>query len=142
MGHVVQVSGNQARKVLILLIKTRILRPRCPLFSFAILLAVCGSQGGDFGSRLLLHSQILLEKTYKRVAQESGSKHWSTLQLSIMNNQACVLSILSMKDKASNLLKQMSETLLEALGVIDLQDFSSFFLTIHILAQDKCAACA
>jgi len=113
-----------------------------PIFSFAILLAVLGSQVGDLGSHLLLQSQILLERAYKRVAQESGSRHWSTLQLSIMNNQACVLSTLSMKDKASSLLKQMSETLLGVLGVIDLQDFSSFFLTIHILAQDNCAAAA
>jgi len=112
------------------------------IFSFAILLAILGSQAGDFGSRLLLQSQMLLEKAYKKVSQESESKHWSTVQLSIMNNQVCVLSILAMKDKASSLLKQMSETLLEVMGVIDLQDFSSFFLTIHILAQDKAAAAA
>jgi hypothetical protein len=74
------------------------------------------------------------------------SKHWSTLQLSIWNNQACVLSELAvgiMRDhERLDRLIQMGLTLSKASAVLDVSDQDRFHWTVQVLMEDNFAPAA
>jgi hypothetical protein len=76
----------------------------------------------------------------------SISKHWSTLQLSIWNNQACVLSELAvgiMRDQERlDRLIQMGLTLSKVSAILDVTDQDRFHWTVQVLMEDKFAAAA
>ena len=110
----------------------------------------------------MLHESLsLLDKVQQRVQLElsqqqqhhaceqqhdNTSKHWSTLQLSIWNNQACVLSELAcgvMRDhERLDRLVQMGLTLSKSSTILDVSDQDRFHWTIHSLMEDKYAAAA
>jgi hypothetical protein len=74
------------------------------------------------------------------------SKHWSTLQLSIWNNQACVLSELAvgiMRDhERLDRLIQMGLTLSKVSAVLDVSDQDRFHWTVQVLMEDNFAPAA
>ena len=110
--------------------------------SLGIVSALLGSSVGATGQLLLRQSLQLLERVQSRVDPEPLSKHWSMLQLSILNNQACVLSDLSMDDQILERLVKMGITLTKAYGVLDPSDKELFQWTVQLLVDDQYAAAA
>ena len=128
-----------------------------PLFSLGVVTALLGRNIDKNGHQMLHESLTLLEKVQQRVQlelsqqasleqQDNTSKHWSTLQLSIWNNQACVLSELAcgvMRDhERLDRLVQMGLTLSKSSTILDVSDQDRFHWTIHSLMEDKYAAAA
>ena len=112
------------------------------LYSLGIVSALLGSSVGETGQLLLRQSLQLLERVQSRVDPEPLSKHWSMLQLSILNNQACVLSDLSMNDQILERLVKMGITLTKAYGVLDPSDKELFQWTVQLLVDEQYAAAA
>jgi hypothetical protein len=92
------------------------------------------------------HQQQNPSSTTATTTTAAISKHWSTLQLSIWNNQACVLSELAvgiMRDNERlDRLIQMGLTLSKVSAVLDVTDQDRFHWTVQVLMEDKFAAAA
>jgi hypothetical protein len=75
---------------------------------------------------------------------EHLQRHWSTLQLSIWNNQACVLSELAagVDHQIFDRLVQMGLTLTKASKVLDVRDQDRFHWTVWTLMEDNYAPAA
>jgi hypothetical protein len=97
---------------------------------------------GETGLFLLKQSLQLFERVQSRVDREPLSKHWSMLQLSILNNQACVLSDLSVHDQILERLVKMGITLTKAYDVLDPSDKELFRWTLQMLIDDIYAPAA
>lgn len=110
-------------------------------YNLGILSALMGNVVGS-GVRLLRQALELLQRVKCRVDPEPLSKHWSMLQLSVLNNQACVLYDLSMDDEIVGRLIQMGLTLTRALKVLDPVDHELFHWTVMKLVEDRYAAAA
>ena len=110
-------------------------------YNLGIVSALMGSAVGS-GSHLLRQSLELLQRVKCRVDPEPLSKHWSMLQLSVLNNQACVLYDLSMNDEILGRLIQMGLTLSKASKVLDPADQELFQWTVLKLVEDRFAAAA
>jgi hypothetical protein len=145
LGFMVQVSallelgsfGSFSRKISISDQTAKLLS--C---SLGIVSAILGSPIGETGNLLLKQSLQLLDRVQSRVDPEPLSKHWSMLQLSILNNQACVLSDLSMHDQILDRLVKMGLTLTKASSVLDPCDQELFHWTVQQLIEEKFAAAA
>lgn len=103
--------------------------------------ALMGCPVGE-GNMLLRQSLELLQRVQSRVNPEPLSKHWSMLQLSVLNNQACVLSDLAMNDQILDRLVQMGLTLTKASNVLDPVDQELFQWTVQKLVEDRFAPAA
>jgi len=110
-------------------------------YNLGIVSALMGSAVGS-GSILLRQSLELLQKVKHRVDPEPLSRHWSMLQLSVLNNQACILSDLSMGDDLVAKLVQMGLTLTKASKVLDPMDQELFQWTVLKLVEDRFAPAA
>ncbi|KAG7365746.1 hypothetical protein IV203_028416 [Nitzschia inconspicua] len=125
-------------------------------YNLGVVTALLGRNIDKDGQNLLLQSLQLLDHVQSRVQLEFvhqqdrtvPSKHWSTLQLAIWNNQACVWSELScgiMRDtERLDRLVQMGLTLSSttAASVLDVGDQDCFHWTVQVLMEDKYAAAA
>lgn len=110
-------------------------------YNLGIVSALMGSVVGS-GNILLRQSLELLQRVKRRVDPEPLSKHWSMLQLSVLNNQACIMSDLSMSDDLLGRLVQMGLTLTKASNVLDPVDQELFQWTVLKLVEDRFAAAA
>lgn len=110
-------------------------------YNLGIVCALMGSAIGT-GSLLLQQSLELLQRVKCRIAPEPLSKHWSMLQLSVLNNQACILRDLSMDNDLVGRLVQMGLTLTKASDVLDPVDQQLFQWTVRNLVEDRFAAAA
>ncbi len=110
-------------------------------YNLGIVSALMGSPVGS-GSALLRQSLELLQRVKCRVDPEPLSRHWSMLQLAVLNNQACILSDLSMSHDLVARLIQMGLTLTKASNVLDPVDQELFQWTVLQLVEDRFAAAA
>lgn len=110
-------------------------------YNLGIVSALMGSAVGH-GNDLLMQSLELLQRVKCRVDPEPLSKHWSMLQLSVLNNQACILNDLSMSDDLVARLVQMGLTLTKASKVLDPVDQELFQWTVLKLVEERYAAAA
>lgn len=110
-------------------------------YNLGIVSALMGSAVGT-GSALLKQSLELLQRVKCRVDPEPISKHWSMLQLAVLNNQACILNDLSMNNDLVARLVQMGLTLTKASKVLDPVDQELFQWTVLKFVEDRFAAAA
>lgn len=111
-------------------------------YNLGIVSALMAESTFGRGNMLLKQSLTLLQRVQSRVDPEPLSKHWSMLQLSVLNNQACVLSDLSMNDQILDRLVKMGLTLTKASTVLDPADHELFHWTVQKLVEEKYAAAA
>eukprot|EP00934_Nitzschia_sp_Nitz4_P002040 Nitzschia sp. Nitz4//scaffold5_size260463//20937//21587//NITZ4_000940-RA/size260463-processed-gene-0.48-mRNA-1//1//CDS//3329555214//2040//frame0 len=110
-------------------------------YNLGIVSALMGSPIGS-GNMLLRQSLELLQRVQSRVQPQPRSKHWSMLKLSVLNNQACVLSDLAMNDQILDPLVQMGLTLTKSSNVLDPGDQELFRWTVTKLVEDRFAPAA
>jgi hypothetical protein len=113
-----------------------------PSFSLGIVSALLGSPVGETGLLLLKQSLQLFERVQSKVDREPLSKDWSMLQLSVLNNQACVLSDLCMHDQILERLVKMGITLTKAYDELEPSDMELFRWTIQMFLDDMYAPAA
>eukprot|EP00539_Tryblionella_compressa_P001669 CAMPEP_0178753106 /NCGR_PEP_ID=MMETSP0744-20121128/11431_1 /TAXON_ID=913974 /ORGANISM="Nitzschia punctata, Strain CCMP561" /LENGTH=251 /DNA_ID=CAMNT_0020406893 /DNA_START=29 /DNA_END=784 /DNA_ORIENTATION=- len=128
-------------------------------YNLGVVKALIGRNIDKRGYGLLQESLELFEKVQNRVTielqqpqyQQVGrypftAKHWNTLQLSVWNNQACVLSELAesvmMDHEILHRLVQMGLALTSKRESIDTSDRDKFHWTVQVLMEDKYAAAA
>jgi hypothetical protein len=101
-----------------------------------------GTRLGERGHLLLERAYHLFEKVQFRIdAEKKPSKHWSTLKLVVLNNQACIFHDFSMHSETLDRLKKLASILFSA-PILDRPDWKIFYLTLHILSRDEMAAAA
>lgn len=110
-------------------------------YNLGIVSALMAAAGGS-SNVLLRQSLELLQRVKCRVDPEPLSKHWSMLLLSVLNNQACIFSDLSMSDDLVARLVQMGLTLTKASRLLDPVDQELFQWTVLKLVEDRYAAAA
>ena len=110
-------------------------------YNLGIVCALMGSAIGA-GSALLKQSLDLLQRVNCRIELAPLSKHWSMLQLSILNNQACIFRDLSMDTDLIGRLVQMGLTLTNASEFLDPVDEQLFQWTVRNFVEDRFAAAA
>lgn len=111
-------------------------------YNLGIISALLGSPISDPGNRLLQQALHLFNRVQCIVDPEPLSKHWLVLQLSILNNEACVLSDLSMAGQSLERLVKIGLTLTKMSDLIDPQDHELFSWTVKTLVEDEYAAAA
>jgi hypothetical protein len=102
-----------------------------------------------FGTRLCEKGHILLERAYRlfekvqlRIDAAEPSKHWSTLQLAVLNNQACICHDFSMLPETLDKLDKLASTLFSAPILHNGPDRENFDLTLQILSRVQVAVAA
>lgn len=110
-------------------------------YNLGIVSALMAIAGGS-SNVLLRQSLELLQRVKCRVEPEPLSRHWSMLQLSVLNNQACIFSDLAMSDDLVARLVQMGLTLTKASKLLDPVDQELFQWTVLKLVEDRFAAAA
>ena len=111
-------------------------------YNLGILSALLGSPTSRPGNLLLKQALFLFSKVQGIVDPEPLSKHWLMLQLSILNNEACVLSDLSLSYQSLERLVKMGLTLTQMSELLDPKDQELFLWTVRTLTEDKFAAAA
>jgi hypothetical protein len=104
--------------------------------------ALLGNAISNPGNRLLQQALHLFKRVQCIVDPEPSSKPWLVLQLSILNNEACVLSDLSMAGQSLERLIKMGLTLTKMSDLLDPKDQEMFLWTVKTLVEDKYAAAA
>lgn len=111
-------------------------------YNLGIVSALLGSPISNRGNRLLQQALHLFNRVQCIVDPEPLSKHWLVLQLSILNNEACVLSDLSMAGQSLERLIKMGLTLTKTSDLLDPKDQEMFLWTVKTLVEDEYAAAA
>jgi hypothetical protein len=101
-----------------------------------------GTRLGEKGHLLLKRAYHLFEKVQLRIDAEEPSKHWSTLQLAVLNNQACIYHDFSMLPETLAKLEKLANTLFSAPILHNGPDWENFYLTLQILSRYEVAAAA
>jgi hypothetical protein len=73
---------------------------------------------------------------------EPPSHHWTTLQLTLLANQACIYRELHMHDEMNLRLGNMACSLIMASSLLDREDWMNFYFTIQALSDKTVAAAA
>jgi hypothetical protein len=112
-------------------------------YNLAILSALIGSPYCHPGKLLLKQALHLFKKVSNKVEPLASSKHWLVLQLSILTNEACVLSDLSMANESLERLCKIGITLTkDSSEALDPKDHELFLWTVKTMVEDKYAPAA
>ncbi|CAJ1967542.1 unnamed protein product [Cylindrotheca closterium] len=111
-------------------------------YNLAIVSILLGSPVGASGNRLLQQSLDLFRLVQSVVDPQPLSKHWVILKLSILNNEACVLSELSQSSQRLDRLIKMGRALSNMSDLLDPEEREQFLWTVKSMADDRFAAAA
>ncbi|CAJ1967546.1 unnamed protein product [Cylindrotheca closterium] len=111
-------------------------------YNLATVSILLGSPVGASGNRLLKQSLDLFRLVQSVVDPQPLSKHWVILKLSILNNEACVLSELSESRQRLDRLIKMGLALSNMSDLLDPEDREQFIWTVKSMADDRFAAAA
>jgi hypothetical protein len=101
-----------------------------------------GTRLGEKGHILLERAYHLFEKVQLRIDSAKPSKHWSTVQLAVLNNQACICHDFSMLPETLDKLDKLANTLFSAPILHIESDWKHFYLTLQLLSRGQIAAAA
>ncbi|CAJ1967548.1 unnamed protein product [Cylindrotheca closterium] len=111
-------------------------------YNLATVSILLGSPVGASGNRLLKQSLDLFRLVQSVVDPQPLSKHWVILKLSILNNEACVLSELSESRQRLDRLIKMGLALSNMSDLLGPEDREQFIWTVKSMADDRFAAAA
>ncbi|CAJ1967552.1 unnamed protein product [Cylindrotheca closterium] len=111
-------------------------------YNLAIVSILLGNPVEARGHRLLKQSLDLFRLVQSVVDPQPLSKHWVILKLSILNNEACVLSELSESRQRLDRLIKMGLALSSLSDMLDPEDREQFIWTVKSMADDRFAAAA
>ncbi|CAJ1967540.1 unnamed protein product [Cylindrotheca closterium] len=111
-------------------------------YNLAIVSILLGNPVEARGNHLLTQSLDLFRLVQSVVDPQPFSKHWLILKLSILNNEACVLSDLADSHQRLDRLIQMGLALGNMSHLLDPQDREQFVWTVKTMADDRYAAAA
>jgi hypothetical protein len=111
-------------------------------YNLAIVSILLGSPVGASGNRLLQQSLDLFRLVQTVVDPQPLSKHWVILKLSILNNEACVLSELSQSHQRLDRLNKMGLALSNMSDLLDPDEREQFLWTVKTMVDDRYAAAA
>ncbi|CAJ1967544.1 unnamed protein product [Cylindrotheca closterium] len=111
-------------------------------YNLATVSILLGSPVGASGNRLLKQSLDLFRLVQSVVDPQPLSKHWVILKLSILNNEACVLSELSESRQRRDRLNKMGLALNNMADLLDPEERELFLWTVKTMVEDRFAAAA
>ncbi|CAJ1941602.1 unnamed protein product [Cylindrotheca closterium] len=111
-------------------------------YNLAIVSILLGSPVGARGNRLLQQSLDLFRLVQSVVDPQPLSKHWVILKLSILNNEACVLSELADSHQRLDRLIKMGLALSKMSDLLDPKEQELFLWTVKTMVDDRYAAAA
>jgi hypothetical protein len=118
------------------------LKPTLFLFSLGIISALLGTPTCKAGRMLLDQALRLFDRVQARLQPEPDSKHWSLLQLAVMNNRVCVLKDLSKDNEMLDGLVEIGLACSRAWKKLDSSDYDFFHWVAetHLLGNVAVAA--
>jgi hypothetical protein len=111
------------------------------LYNLALCCSLLGTRLGDRGYSILKLAFDLYSKVQERIDMEPGTAHWNILQMSVLNNQACIYYDFSMHEASSECLHRLAKMLFSNTDMRDV-DRRRFILNLQILGGQTLAPAA
>eukprot|EP00339_Tiarina_fusa_P014671 CAMPEP_0116996364 /NCGR_PEP_ID=MMETSP0472-20121206/193_1 /TAXON_ID=693140 ORGANISM="Tiarina fusus, Strain LIS" /NCGR_SAMPLE_ID=MMETSP0472 /ASSEMBLY_ACC=CAM_ASM_000603 /LENGTH=219 /DNA_ID=CAMNT_0004694957 /DNA_START=81 /DNA_END=740 /DNA_ORIENTATION=- len=111
-------------------------------FNLGIVSALLGTSVCEAGRMLLDQALRLFDRVEHRLRPEPDSKHWSLLQLAVLNNRVCVLKDLSRDREMLNGLVGIGLACSKSWSKLETMDYDFFHWVAdtHLLARTAVAA--
>ena len=110
-------------------------------YNLALCCSLIGTRLGEKGILLLRTAFDLYQKVQRRIDREPPSKHWSILQMAVINNQACIYRDFGMREGEEERLEKLAIALLKSCDSKGV-DWDGFFLNLQILGRSSLASAA
>jgi hypothetical protein len=110
-------------------------------FNQAMICSIIGTMLNERGNRLLELSFDLYRRVLIRIEAEEPSKHWNTLLMGVLNNQACIYNDFQMFLEMRERLELLAGTIL-ASKEIDQDERRDFCLNLQVLGSRHLAPAA
>ena len=112
-------------------------------YNLALVSSFMGTRLGEKGRVLLNQAQVLYEKVQVRIdAEPKLSQEWRHLQISVLNNQACISHELVLPEARDECLDRLSMTLCESMVDLRGKHWDNIFFRYVILTRNTDLAAA
>jgi hypothetical protein len=109
----------------------------------ALLYAIAGAVSGEKGRILLECACAYFDQVKIRTdCEQLPSRHWSRLQLAVLNNRACIFNELCLHNRTEQELNEMKDRLQLASPVLDSDVLKVFSLNWRFMLRGKLAGAA